>query len=529
MSDSVDALPINPGEDEPTFSVEAEATAEEQVTVVSTEVQPVVEQPVEQQTKPEETILEESVKKPNAKLTSEWSKDNYDPSKFVWRFSLPSMGVLNFNKKIQEFKHLELDGNRPDLKEWRKINEEGIDYQTPGGLYQDRFLDETSRFKQGVETKEGELKTISSLKMKQADGELKGAMAVLKVSKALGLGDVLSIPLPHSGIWVTIKPPAEKDLIDFYNGIFKEKIAIGRSTLGLTLTNFSVYVNMKLFDFIMKHVHNTNNKDITKNDLDKYVLIHDFPILAWGFAATIYPNGFDYQRACVNNVEQCTHAVKAVLNMCKLLWVDNNSLTEAQKLIMAENRPNTLTAEHYRKFIAEHVRVSSTEFKVNDSIKFKLRIPTFAEYTADGLTWVNKINSAIDSFIVEEGDEAEAKTQLLDQYVRSSILRQFSHFVDYIEIDENIITDRPTINEVLEVFSADDTLRSNITNKILEFKSNTTIGLVGIPDYKCPNCGFPQNDENVAEHMISVIPLDVMNLFFTLITLRISKIMEREV
>jgi hypothetical protein len=95
-------------------------------------------------------------------------------------------------------------------------------------LYQDRFLDEASRFEQGVETKEGELKTISSLKMKQADGELKGAMAVLKVSKALGLGDVLSIPLPHSGIWVTIKPPAEKDLIDFYNNIFKEKIAIGR-------------------------------------------------------------------------------------------------------------------------------------------------------------------------------------------------------------------------------------------------------------------------------------------------------------
>lgn len=91
------------------------------------------------------------------------------------------------------------------------------------------------------------------------------------------------------------------------------------------------------------------------------------------------------------------------------------------------------------------------------------------------------------------------------------------------------MTDRGTINEVLEVFSADDTLRATITNKILEFKANTTIGLVGIPDFKCPNCGAPQNNESVPEHMTSVIPLDVMNIFFTLITLRISKIMEREV
>lgn len=526
MSDPVDALPLGEGEEQ-TFSVnEPEATEE------------VIAEPVQAQESitattdtsvNDETPPVEEVKKPNAQVTSEWSKDGLDQSKFIWRFSLPSIGLISFNNKIQQYKNLSLDGTSPALKEWRKVNEEAIDYYPPGGLYQDRFTDETSSFDQGMKTKEGELKTMGSLKFKDVDGELKGELAVLKVSKALGLGDVLSIPLPHSGIWVTLKPPAEKDLIDFYNSIFKEKIALGRSTYGLTLTNFSVYVNMKLFDFIMKHVHNTNNQDISKNELDKYVLIHDFPILAWGFAATIYPNGFDYQRACVNDVEQCSHVVKAVLNMCKLLWIDNNSLTEAQKVILAETRKNKLTTENYRKFISEHVRVTGSEFTVNETIKFKLRIPTFAEYTADGMTWVNKINSAIDAFIVEEGDEAEAKNQLLDQYVRSSILRQFSHFIDYIEIDENVMSDRATINEVLEVFSADDTLRATITNKILEFKSNTTIGLVGIPDFKCPNCGAPQNDENVSDHMTSVIPLDVMNLFFTLITLRISKIMEREV
>lgn len=472
---------------------------------------------------------ETPAKMPNAIVNDDWSTPKVADGKFAYTFSLPSIGLGPFNKKINEIKGLELDPNAVGLKTWRKVNEEAIDYYTAGALYQNRFTDEGSRFSQGVETKEGELKTISQLKFKQTDGELNGELAVLKVSKMLGLGDVLSVPLPHSGIWVTIKPPTEKDLIDFYNSIFKEKVALGRSTFGLTLTNFSVYVNRKLFDFILKHVHSVNYQGLNKNELDNYILIHDFPILAWGFAATIYPNGFDYQRACIDDVEQCSYVAKAVLNMLKLLWVDNPSLTEAQKIIMAENRPNKLTIENYRKYISEHVRVSGTEFQLKPGIKFKLRIPTFIEYTTDGLSWINKINSAIDSFIVEEGDEAEAKTQLLDQYVRSSILCQFNHFIDYIEIDENTITDRKSINEVLEVFSADDDLRTEITNKILKFKADTTIALVGIPDYKCPNCGKPQNPDALNPRLSSVIPLDSMNLFFTLITLRISKIMEREV
>lgn len=514
---------------EPTFDiadasvpVEAVEFVPEAAPVQET-VQPIIEEPMVEQEAPK--------KLPNATITDDWSSEKTDFTKFAYTFSMPSVGLLPFNLKINEFKNLDLDGNSPGLKSWRKTNEEAIDYYTPGGLYQERFFDEKSRFSQGVETKEGELKTISPLKFKQTDGELKGELAVLKVSKLLGLGDVLSIPLPHSGIWVTIKPPTEKDMIDFYNSIFKEKVTLGRATFGLTLTNFSVYVNRKLFDFILKHIHSVNYSvtEMPKNELDNYILIHDFPILAWGFAATIYPNGFDYQRACVNDIEQCSFVAKAILNMCKLLWVDNSSLTEAQKIIMAENRPNKLGLDSYRKYISEHVRVTSSEFQIKENIKFKLRVPTFAEYSADGMGWINKINSAIDSFIVEEGDEAEAKSQLLDQYVRASILRQFNHFIDYIEIDDNVINERSTINEVLEVFSADDSLRSVITNKILEFKANTTIGLIGIPDYKCPNCGHPQNEETVNEKLTSVIPLDVMNLFFTLITLRISKIMEREV
>jgi len=492
--------------------------------------QPVTPETIEQSFSEIQEDVKEEIKLSNATFTDDIFLPSYKSNNY--RVTLPSVSLTEFSKKIAEFQKLNLneDGSNASLNEWKKATEEAVESYTPGSMYQDRFHDEKSDFKQGIETNEGKLNTISSLKFKKQEGELKGEVALLKVSKLLGLGDVISIPLPHSGIWVTIKPPTEKDLIDFYNSVFREKIIFGRATQGLTLTNFSVHINNRLFEFILKHVHSLNYGEIPKEELRNYVLIHDFHILAWGFACTMYPNGYDFQRACVNDIEQCSHIDKAVINLTKLLWVDNASLTDLQKNIMSEYRPNKHSIETYRKFISEHSKVVGSDFTTANGIKFKLKIPTFAEYTFDGLNWINKINDAIEGVILEDSDkEAEAKIELLNQYVKSSVLRQFNHFIDYIEFDDNVVSDRETINSLLEALSADDDLRNEISKAILKFKAETTIALIGIPDYKCPNCGFNQNKNAINEKLTNVIPLDVMNLAFLVLTSKISKILAREV
>jgi len=470
-----------------------------------------------------------STKVNNAKETIPTYSFKPDTSVFNYTFSLPSIAIKALNTKLSEFNNKLVDEKSQELKDWKKVTEESVEFYTPGGLYQERFQDSTSSFSQGVETKEGELSSISAFKFKKSEGEIKGEAALLKVSKLLGLGDIINIPLPHSGIWVTIKPPTEKDLIDFYNTIFREKIILGRATSGLTLTNFSVYINNRLFDFILKHIHSVNYGDMPKEELKNYLLIHDFPILAWGFACSMYPNGFDFQRACVNDIETCSHVAKALINMTKLLWVDNSSLTESQKQILSEFRPNKLTLDNYRKFIAEHSRVTSSTLVLKNDIKLKLKVPTFNEYATDGLAWVNKINTAIESVIIEEGSDEEAKTEILNQYVKASILRQFNHFVDYIEVDDNTVQDRDTINSILEAFSAEDDIRGEVTKGILQYKSDTTLALIGIPDYECPSCGFNQNKEPVNPKFVNVIPIDVMNVFYTLLTLKVARVMERQV
>lgn len=484
-----------------------------------------VEQPVQEVAQEEKPVTPNGVQTESIDIPA----DKTNPNAATYRITFPSIDLLEFTNKLRKFSALNIEKPTEEMKVWRQATEESVDYYTVGGMYQDRFMEAGSEFYQGVQTKEGTLNSISSLKFKKTDGELKGEIALLKVSKLLGLGDVINVPLPHSGIWVTIKPPSEKDLIDFYNSVFREKVMLGRATSGLTLSNFSVHINNRLYDFIQKHIHSVNFGDIPKAELKNYILIHDFPILAWGFACTMYPNGFDYQRACTYDIEQCSHVAQATVNLTKLLWVDNKSLTEAQKIILAENRPNKLTIDSYRKFITEHNRVSGSTFTTSQGLKFKLKVPTFAEYTADGLGWVNKINNAIESVILTEGDEQEAKSEMLGQYVKSSILRQFNHFVDFIEIEDNVISDRDTINETLEVLSSDDDIRQEVTENILKFKAQTTLALIGIPDYKCPACGKAQNPHPHDERFTSVIPVDTMNTFFTMLTYRISKILEREV
>lgn len=446
-----------------------------------------------------------------------------------YRFSLPSVNLFKYTQTLNKLSKVDIDPNREDINRWREIAEDSLPFYTAGGLYQSRFYDKDSNFRQGVLTKEGELLNTSPMKFKKVDGEMQGDAAVLMVSKILGIGDVFNVMLPHSGIWVTLKPPTEKDLIDFYNTVFREKVVFGRQTSGLSLTNFSVHLNDSLFRFILNHVHSINYGDIQKEDLHKYMLVYDFRILAIGFAMTRYANGFDYQRECTSDVENCTHVTEATLSLAKLIWVDNSALTDAQKLILSEYRPRKLGLESYRKYIAEHTRVTSSSFTTTNGITLKLRIPTFEEYTTDGLAWVNGVNNSIESIIVEEGDDDKVKKEVLNQYIKASVLRQFNSYIDYIEVGDNVITHRPTINKMLETFSSDDIMRNEITNAIIEFKAKTTIAIVGIPEYNCPVCGKAQHTNSESERFVDVIPLDAMHLFFSMLTLRISRIMEREV
>ncbi len=459
-----------------------------------------------------------------AHQTSDYSAPGTS-EKINYAFSLPSIVFPEFTKKMADFNNLNED--KVSLKAWKDVVQDSVDHYTSADMYTERLADPAARFEQGFVDSSKALSTISDFKLKNVDGEIKGEFALLKVAKFLGLGDIVRIPLPHSGMWITVKPPTEKDLIDFYNNLYKEKVILGRSTSGLTLSNFSVYINNALIDFILDHVHSISYSDIKISDLKKYISIHDLPILTWGFAASLYPNGFDYKRACVADVEKCSHIVSGKINVAKLLWIDNAALTDAQKLILSEFRPNRLTMDSYTKYKTEHTRCVSGSFKTDSGLKFTLTVPSIDEYVSTGLAWVNAINNQVESVALDNKDP-KYKQSILEQYIKTTLLKQYCHFVTEIEIDENTVTDRETINSVLEMLSSDDATRTQVLTEINKYISQTTVAVIGIPEYECPSCKTNQNTSPVNDKLVNVIALDSMNLFFSLITLRITKILERE-
>lgn len=415
----------------------------------------------------------------------------------------------------------------------------------PNDHYSRLFKEEDREFYQGVKNKEGDAKVgIRAVDFSTRPGELSGEVALLKISRQLGIGDVVSVPLPHSGLWVTIKPPTERELVDLYNTVFRKKMELGRITNGLTLSNYSSMVNEEMFNFIMGQIHSINNKDITRDNLRDHMLIHDYHILAWGLMCSIYPNGFDYQRTCVNETRDCEHVVKGSIHLPSLLWIDNRSLTELQKTIMYDNRAAKLSKNHYDKYLIEHTRTVSRVIDVGNGIKFHLKVPTFSEHVNDGNKWVSAINNKIEYLALENynpnmfnkslsydgaSNEEIIKEDIFNHYVRSSILNKWRHYVDYIEIGENVIKDSDTIDKALTNFSSDDNVRDKLLDAILKFQEDTTIALVGIPSYKCPSCEYDQNEENSKGKFKSIIPLDVLGVSFLLLTSKTSAILEREV
>ncbi len=465
-----------------------------------------------------------------ARETEDWSKpvyeDHGDPEiQFDIDFKLPSR---IYEKERQDIEHPERVYKDTQSEGWQKAKIMATDTYIRNGLYQSRFFEEGSDFSQGVDLGNGKTAAIGPLKFKETEGEIKGELAILKIAKMIGSGEVVNVPLPHSGIWVTIKPPAESDLIDFYNTVIRDKVVLGRATMGLTLTNYSVFSNSRLFDFIMRYVHSVNYEDIPVSELKNKININDFPVLVWGIACAIYPNGFQYQRACCASPNTCNHVVKETLNLSKLLWTDNSAMTAVQKNILSENRPGKLKQESHRKYLAENIRGLTRLVSINENIRVNLKTPTFAEYTTDGLAWINKINDAIDdAATITELDE-EGKKDLLIQRVKASALAQFAHFVDYIEVGDNTVTNRETIIGVLESFSTNDEIRKKLQGAIFKYKEDSMFAMVGIPSFKCPSCGVDQNQDTTGKFP-DVIPLDAVSLFFLGLSSKIKMITMRDV
>lgn len=414
-------------------------------------------------------------------------------------------------------------------KRWAEVLSEGLSLNTYGEIFVKTLYDSDADFKQYVDHNNIKL-SASAPRFPPVDNEkLKGERAVLRINNYLGLGNTFQTPLWHSGIWVTFKPPADADLIELNRQIISDKINLGRSSYGLAFSNTMSFTLDRLVNFALAHLFDCSavNTEITVENITKYISCQDIPSLLWGFVCTMYPKGFRYERGCVLNPEKCNHVVEEVINVRKLQLVNNAALTSWQKEFMSVRTPNKRNVESINRYKEELVKCHKKKIELMSSnnipVFITLKSPSIAEHIESGHKWITSITELVEGVITDEADH-ETRNSLILDHGRASSMRQYSHWVESIEFDTNIIDDAETIEKTLNSLSADDDIRVGFINNVVDYINTSTISLICVPSYNCPVCGTEQKIENmVIPDFTNVIPIDVVQVFFEVMSQRLSK------
>ena len=417
-------------------------------------------------------------------------------------------------------------------REWAIRVNEGLSNNTFNEAFVPTLEEQDADFGQFVDQNGLKLAGLQP-KMKQIENQtLKGERAAIRLMKHLGLGTLFQTPLWHTGIWVTFKAPSESEIVELNRQIFDDKIQMGRHTYGLVYSNTMAYTVQRLVDFALDHIYDTTmvSEEIPSGTLKNVIKTQDYPSLLWGFVCTMYPRGFHFSRACITDPSKCNHVVNELLNVSKLQWVNRNAMTVWQKTHMSIRHPNSKNLESIKRYQEELNKIQEKHvvFYKDDprEVAITLQTPTLTDYIESGHRWIDDMVDMVNNTLGMDANENE-RNSYITRHSQASALRQYVHWIKSIEFSSNIVDERETIEKTFNMLSSDNEIREELTKAVLDYINSSTIAIIGIPVYDCPKCGSDQTNDIVMPYHKNIIPLDVTQLFFGLITQRLTKITER--
>lgn len=441
---------------------------------------------------------------------------NFDAETLKTLESLPNVDLLSSDQ-----------GRR-----WTETVNQGLNNTTFNSGFIPTLEEEDADFGQCVDFN-GQPLDGRQVRFKQTEGQsLKGERAALRMMKHRGIGTIFQTPLWHTGIWLTLKAPSENELIELNRIITSDKIEMGRHTYGLAFSNIMSYTTDRLVEFALDHLYDTTLKtsDIPEGGLKSIINSQDYPALVWGLVCTMYPKGFQFSRACTNNPEKCTHMTNEVLNLAKISWVNRAALTDWQKTHMSSRSSNSRDIASIRRYQEELKKIQKRVVKFDEGddgeYSITLKTPTLAEFIDAGHRWIGDTVSYVDETLGRDVSDKE-RNIFITRHSQATAMRQYNHWIDSIEFAGNIIDDRETIEETLNVLSSDNESRNGFMEEIMKYIHSSTINVIGIPVYDCPKCGQTQSPDITLSAFKNIIPLDVNQLFFGLVSRRLTKVMQR--
>jgi len=379
---------------------------------------------------------------------------------------------------------------------------------------------------------------IRPLPVNSAGKALNGDAAIARIASILGVGEVTQVPLWHSGFWVTLKPIKDVELINLDIMLTNNQIQLGRDTNTLIFSNYSVVFNRIITNFIVNHIQNTTLDLPAGEDIRKYIAVQDLYTLVNALLYSMYPKGHILTRTCSNTTvidpetkkPKCDKVISGKIDFRKLLWVNRKGLSKEHMKIMSSRNPNSVTIddvlEYQNTLSINKQRTKKFTTTSGSVLEVVFKSPTLAEYIDNGEMWVNNVIKSCESMFTDTTDDEE-RNMIIDNVTATMVLGVYNVYVDKIVLEDGSYID--DIDDALSVLSTDNKLLKEFLEEVKDYINSNNISIIGIPDYTCSGCKESQIKEDKKGPFKQMIPINVLESFFSLCVLRIMKAQENRI
>ena len=461
----------------------------------------------------------------NTKLTEEYTKNVDKIDERREHIALPSVNIEELEDVVERIPQINL-GASDQGRKWVSTLNDGLRHLRVDDSGLAALEDLDAEFAQSVAHESGKMRPALQRVSVTGGAVVSGEKAILGLRSKTGLGMMVRKPYWHSGLWLTVKTPQEPDILELQRAITTSKVELGRHTWGLALSAVSGVIHESYFDLLIDNFYSSSAK--VKEDLLDLILLPDLSTMVWHLACAVYPNGFQYSRACTCNPDKCNHVSQELINPIKLQFVNHKAFTQEQKNHMSNKVSGSMDTESVRKYQQQMLKGQKREltYKLNSGqeIKITLKIPTLREYFNATHKWVDRLNERVIEALGVDSSNKD-RNAYINKLSVSTMLRQYSHFIDSIDYGD-IIKDSETIDTALDSLSVEPDITDKFNTDIKKYINDITVSVIGIPDYICPMCQGEQNKAFSDEAPLgaSILPIDPLMTFFTLHSQKLSRL-----
>lgn len=446
--------------------------------------------------------------------------------------AVPSISMAGLASSVGAIESLNFE-NDPSARAWAEAMDEAYAHNT----VQDAFI--TAMNREGSDWKQipknGEQLLVGALARRPStqNSELKDSEALMYALSALKLGAPFQAPMWHSGFWVSFRPASEEAWVNFNELLTSDKIRIGRSASGLAFSNVNAIFIKRSLEFALEHVidHNIRtDANFKRRDILKKLLTPDISIFLWGFLVANNPSGYPITRGCSATIGNCTKFIQETINLRILQVTDDSCFEQRHRIHMSKNYPGGVTEKEVDEYqntvnLLQEKEVILLKEEDNE-IRVVLKIPNAESYILSGTRWFDGIVEMVNSILSKDTTDNQ-REKIYQQYAKSSIMREYSHWIKEIRMNTNSMIETSTIENILKETTPHEVLRETLYSKISDYIEATTLSVIAIPNYACPSCGKAQKEELEKDRFTDCIPLDLAQAFFNLAQLRVVEIIRR--